>query len=574
MRWMILLAAALPLAAQPVLRTEMRDGVLRADVRHASTGEPVTDEDPAAAGERLAVFAEGMEGEINVRIGSRRIEAVLVDEERIEFELPADAGGSFVELSIESADGRSNAATFPARDAEDAMQLTSAEVEGMVTRAALAVDDPRLAVAVVDRAGRALAIYRRPRSTADDLETALSLARTGAFFSHNQAPLSSRTVRFISTINFPEGIPNQPNAALYGIENTNRGCGFNTTFLPGKMVPQSQNVAGALPGKGITTQPGGVPVYRNGDSLIGGIGVGGVAPQTAEFAVVAATFGTSFFVRLPVPPPGAVFIDGFRLPFVTQTTRPAGTQAAAAPGGDYVRGPLNGNAAPDEWLAGPRGSAQLTEAEVRGTVERLIERANRTRAVIRLPLGTRAKFVFAVTDLEGNLLALYRQPDATIFSIDVAVAKARNVVYFSGENTDSRDRLPGVPPGTAYTNRTISFTAQPFFPAGIFNSQPGPFFELFQFDTANPCTQGRQPRHPNQSGIVFFPGAAPLYKGGRMVGGLGVSGDGVEQDDYVTAAGAIGFEPPENIRADQFFVDTRLGKVRLPYLKFPRNPEQ
>ena len=41
-----------------------------------------------------------------------------------------------------------------------------------------------------------------------------------------------------------------------------------------------------------------------------------------------------------------------------------------------------------------------------------------------------------------------------------------------------------------------------------------------------------------KSGIVFFPGSAPLYRGGQMVGGLGVSGDGVEQDDFVTFGGA------------------------------------
>jgi hypothetical protein len=53
-----------------------------------------------------------------------------------------------------------------------------------------------------------------------------------------------------------------------------------------------------------------------------------------------------------------------------------------------------------------------------------------------------------------------------------------------------------------------------------------------------------------------------------MVGGLGVSGDGVEQDDFVTAAGAAGFEAPANIRADHV-IDRH---VRLPYIKFPRNP--
>jgi len=87
---------------------------------------------------------------------------------------------------------------------------------------------------------------------------------------------------------------------------------------------------------------------------------------------------------------------------------------------------------------------------------------------------------------------------------------------------------------------------------------------------ANPCTQGSEPAGPNQSGIVFFPGSVPLYKNGELVGGLGVSGDGVEQDDYVTAGGAAGFEPPPAIRADSVIVRG----VRLPFRRFPRNPEQ
>jgi uncharacterized protein GlcG (DUF336 family) len=162
---------------------------------------------------------------------------------------------------------------------------------------------------------------------------------------------------------------------------------------------------------------------------------------------------------------------------------------------------------------------------------------------------------------------LRRMPDATVFSIDVAVAKARNMVYFNSASVDPAD-LPGVPVGTAVTNRTISFGAQPLFPSGIDGSSPGPFFDLYQFDTANPCTNGHQPANPNQNGVVFFPGSVPLYKNGTLVGGLGISGDGVEQDDFVSAQAAIGFEPPDAQRADNIEVNG----VRLPYLKFPRNP--
>jgi uncharacterized protein GlcG (DUF336 family) len=163
-------------------------------------------------------------------------------------------------------------------------------------------------------------------------------------------------------------------------------------------------------------------------------------------------------------------------------------------------------------------------------------------------------------------------PDATVFSLDVAAAKARNVVSFSGTPQAALD-LPGVPAGTAVSNRTISFGAQPLYPPGIDGTAAGPFFDLFLRDAARPCSQGQEPPHPRQSGVVFFPGSLPLYRGGDLgdlVGGLGVSGDGVEQDDYVTAGGAAGFEPPPAIRADRVIVRG----VRLPFWRFPRNPEQ
>jgi uncharacterized protein GlcG (DUF336 family) len=175
--------------------------------------------------------------------------------------------------------------------------------------------------------------------------------------------------------------------------------------------------------------------------------------------------------------------------------------------------------------------------------------------------------VIAVADLDGHLLGLRRMPDATVFSIDVAVAKARNMVYFNSASVDPND-LPGVPVGTAVTNRTISFGGQPLFPSGIDGTSPGPFFGLYQYDLANPCTNGHQPANPNQSGIVFFPGSVPLYKNGVLVGGLGISGDGVEQDDFVSAQAAVGYEPSDAKRADNI----EINGVRLPYLKFPRNP--
>jgi uncharacterized protein GlcG (DUF336 family) len=195
--------------------------------------------------------------------------------------------------------------------------------------------------------------------------------------------------------------------------------------------------------------------------------------------------------------------------------------------------------------------------------------AQQTTAVIRLPLGSKARMVIAVADLDGTIIGLRRMTDSTVFSIDVAVTKARNMAYFNSSSRTAVD-LNQVPSGTAVTNRTIEFGAQPFSPPGIDGTSPGPFFNLYQQDVANPCTQGFQagPPNANKSGIVFFPGSLGLYRNGALVGGLGVSGDGVDQDDYVAAGGAAGFAAPTQIRADQVLIDG----VRLPYQKFPRNP--
>ncbi|HXF06734.1 MAG TPA: heme-binding protein, partial [Blastocatellia bacterium] len=295
---------------------------------------------------------------------------------------------------------------------------------------------------------------------------------------------------------------------------------------------------------------------------------------------------------LPLPTPGVIFLDGIRLPFarINGQELPPFPDDFRCPSlltedvgdfprpeeGSFVVEPRPGREVPEGWLVGPRDGIRLTREEVMRIVQQAVATANRTRAAIRLPEGSRARFVIAVGDLDGRMLGVFRMPDSTVFSIDVAVTKARNVVYFSRADRVPED-LPGVPPGTAVTNRTINFGSQPLYPAGIgpgrgpFDPRAaGPFFELYQLDISRPCRQGRQPVNDNQSGIVFFAGSVPLYKGGQLAGGLGISGDGVEQDDYVAAAGARGFEAPPEIRADQII----LRGSRLPYLKFPRNPER
>ena len=575
-RLAIIILFPIALCAQPVIATQLQNGVMRAIVLHAADLSQVTDDSPAQPGELLILQGSGFGADVQVLAGASAASTMPIDDGDAQFTLPDGAGGSFIGISAISGGTTSNTATMPAAAAADSTQLTAAEVQSLAFNTATLAAGDRLVVAIVDRAGNPLAIYTRPSAGFFEIEKALSLARTGAFFSNQLTPLSSRTVRSISRINFPEGIPNQPSGPLYGIENTNRGCNFNTSFLPGQAVPQLLASDGVSYSQGIATVPGGLALYRNGATVIGGIGVAGLASDDVdEYVAALGSANAGFFVSLPLPFPGAVYVNGFQLPFINGVSNnqlggpPAGFQPASAPGGSFQFAPRNGAPAPEGWLVGPLDGAALSAADVSGIVQNAIATASLTRAAIRLPEGTRASMAISVTDLNGNVLGLYRMHDSTIFSIDVAVTKARNVVYFSGPGRDPAD-LPGVPPGIAVTNRTIGFGAQPYFPSGISNTQPGPFYPMYLSDIANPCTQGHQLANPYQSGIVFFPGSTALYRNGQIVGGLGVSGDGVDQDDFVTSGGAVGFAAPLGIRADQFFIRN----VRLPFWNFPRNPEQ
>ena len=415
--------------------------------------------------------------------------------------------------------------------------------------------------------------------------------------------------------------------------------------------------------RGIATLPGGIPLFADmnmdgfGDTLVGGIGVffpgadgfatheqGFVAGigQTesertnaplaleAEYIAFAAAGGSLGAASAECDPPAAVIPGSrFDLPFGNITLvgielelvgpTPGiqgvrdlvsfghslgpgtinGTDRQVNPAGDLY---LMGTAVPEGWLVAPKSGVGITAAEVDEIITQGIAAAEKTRAAIRVPVGSRTKMVFAVTDTTGEVLGLYRMPDATVFSIDVAVAKARNTAYYADAAAlEVVDQVPGVAPGVAFTNRTFRFLAEPRFPSGVDGSTPPEFSILntiknpnidvataenigapvaaadmddtvLGYDAFNPGTNFHDGSSDlsRQNGVVFFPGSTPIYKSGVLIGGFGVSGDGVDQDDVVTFLGAQGFLPQQNstVAADQVFVDG----VRLPYIKFLRNP--
>jgi len=176
----------------------------------------------------------------------------------------------------------------------------------------------------------------------------------------------------------------------------------------------------------------------------------------------------------------------------------------------------------------------------------------------------------------------------------------------------------------AYSNRAVGLLGQPLYPSGVPGAPNGPlslpFANWSPFKTgleldltytqialsiayiinqegfalningavypaptpANPvplpdvrigCTD--IPRLPN--GFTLFPGSVPIYRGNKLVGGIGASGDGSDQSDLVAflalSNGASTLntglnQAPNSIRAD---ILTPLG-ARLLYVQCPQAP--
>ncbi|MCS7079343.1 MAG: heme-binding protein [Chloracidobacterium sp.] len=327
-------------------------------------------------------------------------------------------------------------------------------------------------------------------------------------------------------------------------------------------------------------------------------------PPTPEPLVNLATQGS--FMVIPA--------------FGTQATPKAGVPFLG-PGSQFTCGTLGGRPV---RIFTPHAnivpSAQLSVAEVERILSQAIQQAYVTRAGIRLPLNNFAEVNVAVVDADGNLLGLRATPDAPLFGVDVCVQKARSAAFMSNPNARailnaagmgnyvSRAAADGVQlnGSVAFSSRGLGDLHRPFFPDGIdctgsnpcVPNAPGPFStasRLFTttnvwspFNTglqldliagslldilANYVNPGSVPvirRPPNniRNGLQIFAGAVPLYKNGVLVGAIGISGDGIDQDDIIASFGSAGFESPANIRSDQLIVRG----VRLAFVKFPANP--
>jgi uncharacterized protein GlcG (DUF336 family) len=442
---------------------------------------------------------------------------------------------------------------------------------------------------------------------------AISKAGTAALFSTDGNAFTTRTAGFIIQEHFPPGIDFRSGGPLYGVQFSSLPCSdIKTPGLP----------------LGLSGDPGSAPIYKNGEA-VGGVGVEGDGVYTVdrdssdldqEFEEVIAASATRGYDPPALIRGDNILVDGIRLAYsnVTNVASPATIPFGSLPGTIDPLFPIRG-AQTSQFtpaiVGGIAGEADqrfpikdsptitpnsLTAADVNTIIAHAAQQANITRAAIRQPLGSNARVSIAVVDTNGVVLGVFRQTDAPVFGFDVSVQKARTAAFYSGVNAAALLRGAGfgayvdraaadglkLDGSVAFTDRAGGFLHRPFFPDGINNTAAGPFsrplneWSVFnvglQLDLikANlqtvlgggvaPCTSIPSLRN----GIQIFPGSAPLYKNGVLVGAIGISGDGVDQDDIVAAAGCEGFEPNAAIRSDQVFVRG----VRLPYLKFPRSP--
>lgn len=290
-----------------------------------------------------------------------------------------------------------------------------------------------------------------------------------------------------------------------------------------------------------------------------------------------------------------------------------------------IRGGLDGGAVP----------TPMSATETRTILEEAFTVMARGRAQIRRPLNDQMQVTISVVDTLGNVLGIVRSPDAPVFGVDVSLQKARSVMFLSNPNAAS-DLLADPDPAvrayvpatrtflgnptaltgeTAWSDRAIGNIHRPFFPDGEINPLAGSLSrDIFGF---NPFSTGIQTAMtfkdiedhlffvfnitPNDvkpfctripqtgvninrlaNGMQIFPGAVPIYRGNVLVGAIGISGDGIDQDDMVSflglanasarLGGSVGNAPLDR-RSDRLLIAGPNGRqVRPRYVNCPFNP--
>ena len=569
-------------------------------------------------------------------------------------------------------------------------RLTIADVETIVAQAVVQAQaqGESATIAVTDRVGNVLAVFSMPgsastfridggRGARGGLEqvdvlpsnlAAISKALTGAYLSSTGNAFSTRTASQIVQENFNPQEANQPSGPLFGVQFSQLSCSdLMRRDSDARLGPKRAPL-------GLSADPGGLPVYKNGQ-LVGGVGVmadgvygldldiRNIDNDLDERLALAAVRGfeapdditanrmtldgrslryldavASDLTTAPVPQlytlAGSLqTVAGYFSPPVRSGTAFGNPESGlrkestifSAQGGYILVDETNLNLYP------PRASADgmVNASETQQLLTSALEVANRSRAQIRRPTGSAAQVSISVVGLGGEILGIVRTSDAPIFSLDVALQKARSAAFFSNLNSAAAlsalpdanylnpiatsplapyvanlrshlNRPTALSDGMAMSARTLGNLTRPLFPDGIANTANGPlskpisswspFNTGLQLDLSINAITAAALGSPAvgctglsnlKNGLQIFPGGFPLYRVNgtsvQLVGAVGVSGDGVDQDDMIAflsianASRILGSglgHAPASMRADA----VALPGGQLRYVSCPQAP--
>lgn len=579
--------------------------------------------------------------------------------------------------------------------------ITAAEVEQVLAQGAEAASrlGAKATIAVVDRVGNVLAVYRMTgagatvnilsgsgKNSADTPQgldglsgligsdlAAVAKALTGAYLSSSGNAFSTRTASFIVQDHFVPGIAQTAGGPLFGVQFSQLPCGDLVQRGAGIGIGPKRSPLG------LAADPGGFPLYKNG-RVVGGVGVMadgvyGLDPApTASGADLDERIALSAQTGFAAPDcirADRITAGGVTLTYANAASQPvavgatrisgmaggllavdgyydgagilAGTAFGEAASGFVVQGSTqilvnasSANRYPASASLSPlpvaSGGAGMSAAEVQEVISQALGVAAQARAQIRIPLGSAAEVTVSVVDAAGHVLGLARSGDGPVFGVDVSLQKARTAAFFSSPGAAvALSALPqlgyfngslkqgalfgvdgymaasrsffGNPAafsdGVAFSARSIGNIARPNFPDGIDGNPAGPLSKTaatwspfnvgLQLDLVYPSLVGAilAPASPDRScsgnaiglenGMQTFPGGFPIYRGSTLIGAIGVSGDGVDQDDMVGMLGlsraaaalntGIGHAPASR-RADALAPQGR----RLRYAQCPQAP--
>jgi len=438
-------------------------------------------------------------------------------------------------LGLSSAPARAEGPLLVAKTGIGKQFLTTTDVGriiGQVVQEAQARHRPAT-IAVVDRLGAVLAVYRmtgaptalpvesNPKGTNAKVLTdglsgaskitiqgttynivptemeALAKAITAAYLStSNGNAFSTRTASQIVQDHFNPGTNGAPSGPLYGVQFSSLPCSdlmvrFNNTTSSLTQGPHRSPL-------GLAGDPGGLPLYKNGE-LVGGLGVKAEGPyrvdeniydndhSTDEIEALAGTHGyqapagiradtitagglilrfsdatasdlktnpvkATPFSRLPKSAGALLPMAGYYEPLVAghPLTLRTGSRYGTTRSGIVQDTTDTINATKRPYLlvdstshvrypatAGAGIPGALTKAEALQLLRAAYASGIITRAQIRNPPGSPMAVTVSVVDTNGTILGIATIPDAPVFGIDVSLQKARSAVFASSKYGDS-----------------------------------------------------------------------------------------------------------------------------------------